>query len=1209
MMRIVRDGVKHLVLAIFVGGLVACGGGGGSESDPAAALAVSTVQASAVNGSDATISWQTDEPASSSVAYGLDPGYGSGTVTDPGLVLNHSITLTGLSPGTLYHYKVSSVDARGNTASSGDLTFTTAAAGGAVPVAVDDASAAATPEGVSVTTVDVLANDTLVDNAVVSGFDNPSANGGTVAYNGDGTFDYTPAAGFTGSDSFTYTLSDDDGDTSTATVTVTVTAINNALPVAVDDPAAATTPEGVSVTTVNVLANDTLVDNAAVSGFDNPSVSGGTVAHNGNGTFDYTPAAGFTGLDSFTYTLSDVDGDTSTATVTVSVTAVNEGPPVATDDPTAGATDENTAMTTVNVLANDTLVDNAAVSGFDNPSANGGTVAYNGNGTFDYTPAADFNGSDSFGYTLTDDDGDSDSATVTVMVTAVDAGSPVATDDPVAGSTPENTALTTVNVLANDTLVDRAAIAAFDSPSVNGATIAYNGDGTFDYTPAPDFNGSDSFSYTLTDDDGDSDSATVTVMVTLVDAGVPDAVDDPAAATTPEGVAVTTINVLVNDTLVDRATVSTFDNPSVGGGTVAYNGDGSFDYTPAPGFDGSDTFKYTLTDDGGDFDTATVTVTVTAVNSGPPVAVDDPAAATAPQGVATTTVNVLANDTLVDNAAIYADAFDNPSANGGTVAYNGDGTFNYTPAGGHLGPDSFTYTLRDDDDESSTATVTLSVVANAGQVVELANLNGSNGFVLNGVAENDNSGHSVSQAGDVNGDGIDDIIIGARYVDPNGVLDAGASYVVFGSTGGFAPAIELSSLNGTNGFVINGAVPEGRLGNSVSAAGDVNGDGIDDLVIGAPRANPIGNQRGSVYVVFGKTSPFASVLEVSDLNGSNGFVLNGIDNIDQAGYSVSGAGDVNGDGIDDLLIGAFLADPTLGQWAGETYLVFGSNSGFPAAIELSDLNGSNGFVMYGVAAEDRSGHSVSAAGDVNGDGFDDVIIGAYLADFDGRADSGAAYVVFGKGTPFASAFSLSTLNGSNGFELRGVSVGDETGRAVGGGGDVNGDGFDDLIVGAYLADPNGGGSGATYVVFGKATGFASALELSSLTGSDGFTLHGEAADDQSGRWVGNAGDVNGDGFDDIIIGARRADVNGVDAGASYVVYGAATFAANFELSGLNGGNGYRINGAKANDGSGQSVITAGDVNGDGFDDVIIGAFPANPNGPNSGASYVVFGHN
>jgi hypothetical protein len=687
---------------------------------------------------------------------------------------------------------------------------------------------------------------------------------------------------------------------------------------------------------------------------------------------------------------------------------------------------------------------------------------------------------------------------------------------------------------------------------------------------------------------------------------LPVATDDPAAGVTDENTTLVTVDVLANDTLVDNAAVSTFDNPSANGGTVAYNGDGTFTYTPATSFNGSDSFSYTLSDDEAESSTATVTVSVTAVNSGVPVAVNDPTAATAPEGVSVTTINVLANDTLVDNAAVST--FQNPSVNNGTVAYNGDGTFNYISEAGFTGSDSFTYTLTDDDGESSTATVTVSVIVNSGQVVELANLDGSNGFALNGVSAEDNSGHSVSQAGDVNGDGVDDIIIGARYVDANGI-DSGASYVVFGSTSGFSSTIELSTLNGSNGFVINGAVPASRLGNSVGAAGDVNGDGIDDLIIGAPRANPNGNQSGAVYVVFGKNTPFASVLEVSGLNGSNGFVLNGIDNIDQAGYSVSGAGDVNGDGLKDLLIGAFLADPTMGQWAGETYVVFGTGSGFPAAIELSDLNGSNGFVMYGVAAEDRSGHSVSAAGDVNGDGFDDVIIGAYLADSGGRADSGAAYVVFGKGTPFASAFSLSTLNGSNGFELRGVSAGDETGRAVGGGGDVNGDGFDDLIVGAYLADPNGGGSGATYVVFGKATGFAPALELSSLDGSNGFTLNGVAQNDQSGRWVGRAGDVNGDGFDDIIIGARRADVNGVDAGASYVVYGAAGFASTFELSNLNGGNGYRVNGADANDGSGQSVGTAGDVNGDGFDDVIIGAFSADPNGTNSGASYVVFGHN
>ncbi len=138
--------------------------------------------------------------------------------------------------------------------------------------------------------------------------------------------------------------------------------------------------------------------------------------------------------------------------------------------------------------------------------------------------------------------------------------------------------------------------------------------------------------------------------------------------------------------------------------------------------------------------------------------------------------------------------------------------------------------------------------------LELSALDGSNGFVVNGVAASDQSGFSVSAAGDVNGDGIDDLLIGAPNADPNGT-QSGASYVVFGSSAGFSSPLELSALDGSNGFVVNGVAVVDDSGRSVSAAGDVNGDGVDDLLIGAPGADPNGFLSGASYVVFGEQEP------------------------------------------------------------------------------------------------------------------------------------------------------------------------------------------------------------------------------------------------------------------------------------------------------------------------------------------------------------------
>ncbi|MGK7935641.1 MAG: dockerin type I domain-containing protein [Xenococcaceae cyanobacterium] len=414
----------------------------------------------------------------------------------------------------------------------------------------------------------------------------------------------------------------------------------------------------------------------------------------------------------------------------------------------------------------------------------------------------------------------------------------------------------------------------------------------------------------------------------------------------------------------------------------------------------------------------------------------------------------------------------------------------------------------------------------------LANLDGSNGFVLNGIDAEDLAGISVSNAGDINNDGVEDLIIGARGGDPNGNSNAGESYVVFGQDSGFNASFNLANLDGSNGFVINGINSGDFSGTSVSGAGDVNGDSIDDLIIGANFAD---SNAGESYIVFGQDSGFNASFNLANLDGSNGFVINGINSGDFSGTSVSGAGDINGDGVSDLIIGANFADPNGNSNAGESYVVFGNKNGFTSNLNLANLDGSNGFVINGINSGDFSGTSVSSAGDINGDGFSDLIVGATNADPNNQENAGQAYVILGTDAEFNSSFDLSSLNGQNGFVINGTSVDNLLGTSVSSAGDFNGDRLDDIIISAVGANQE---TGTSYVLFGSAEPFNAVVDLDQLEPNQGFTIGGIDQGDRSGNSVSGAGDVNGDGFDDLIIGAPQADPNDIrDAGESYLVFG------------------------------------------------------------------------
>ncbi|WP_188466010.1 BspA family leucine-rich repeat surface protein [Marivirga lumbricoides] len=418
------------------------------------------------------------------------------------------------------------------------------------------------------------------------------------------------------------------------------------------------------------------------------------------------------------------------------------------------------------------------------------------------------------------------------------------------------------------------------------------------------------------------------------------------------------------------------------------------------------------------------------------------------------------------------------------------------------------------------------------------------------VGSNNSFGNDVKFIGDINNDDLEDIAISSDYAVIDGNDFTGRVYIVFGTEEEFEDNFDLNSLDGDNGFVVEGVAEDERRGGANAGVGDINGDGIDDVIIGSDQL------AKDMIVLYGRNS-FPSLIKSSEIDGSNGFRIKFY-----GSNSVAGLGDVNGDGINDFIIGT-------PHWSGSSRIIFGRSDNFPAEIDEAYLDGIKGFSTSEFPAS-RASYTVGGAGDINNDGNNDILIGSWNAYSGGSDDKKISYALFGKSDSFDPLINITEVDGSDGFLIDNRDNGFIS--YVGSLGDINGDGIDDCF-----SENN--------VIFGSENPFPAALMRADFDEETGFLVKDFV------NSMAPAGDLNFDGIDDFVI---------VGSDFISIVYGASDgFPVEFDREEIDGSNGFLIDDLS---GTGRGIDGGKDFNGDGKADFI---FPdRNYNDRNV---YLVFG--
>ncbi|MGQ3892586.1 beta strand repeat-containing protein, partial [Legionella sp. CNM-4043-24] len=955
----------------------------------------------------------------------------------------------------------------------------------------------------------------------------------------------------------------------------------------------------------------------------------GSLVDNLDGTWTYTPALNDESSVSFDFDISD--GSASVAsTASLDITPVNDAPVAGTAVVLTAIAEDSGArlITQAELLANASDVDaGSSLEALNLSIASGaGSLVDNLDGTWTYTPALNDNSSVSFNFNISDGSA-SVPSTASMDITPVN-DAPVAGGNVVLSAVLEDSGarvITQAQLLANASDVDAGTTLQAQNLTIasGSGSLVDNLNGTWSYTPAPNDDSSVSFNFNISDGSA-SVASTASLDITPVN-DAPSGTDKTLTVIEnssyqfsaadfgfSDSDANSLLSVRISSVPLAGNLVLSGLNVTVGQ-VIALASIPSLSYIPTANTTGNNyaSFTFQVRDNGGtanggvDLDPTPNTMAInvetratlsaaTQIDTLNPAGVADSISLNIDVNASTNYVQIKLPSSFTLSAGSYDsvnDLWTVATADLPGLSMTGD-----VADGLVFQFQAFSSTTN----FSSVQSITYSLSSSTDIADIQLNSVGTLGFRIIGEANTDQAGYSVANIGDINGDGIDDLLLGAPQADTSNGTNSGAAYVVYGrDTASNFDTINLGSL-GSNGFKISGpplTVSASQSGYSVSSAGDINNDGYVDLMVGSPLAGGSGTANtGRVAIIYG-TGSGTDMADV-DLNnlGASGFNITNssiaISRTYFAGSSLAEVGDLNGDGRSDIAIGVQGASGSVSNTA-VAYVVYGTTGVADRAdFDLSAIS-TSGFRVI-INDLNTTPATVSSAGDINGDGRADLIVGISSLD--------KAYVIYGRSSGGdVTDINLSSL-GTSGFVITGPA-GSLTGRSVSAIGDINGDGLGDLVVGAPNNVTNS--NGVAYVIYGTAGGGDAAdVDLSSI-GTRGFKITGETG--QAGWSVSDAGDINGDGLTDMLVGDY---ITGSSAsGAVYVVYGQASGGdlANINLSSL-GTDGFKIFGPENSAYAGWSVSAAGDLNNDGMDDLLVGA-PSTGSAASPGSVYVIYGSN